>query len=168
MRPFSGYSSVHTRTHRDASIALAKKYFAGKTRRGVEPYMNHNIRMSVMAMELGFDYKVIMTCMLHDVLEKTSCTKEDLQAAGIPRDVIRAVGYLTVPDNFLPIQKLLQAEEGGTLSMVVAFLDQLDNLLVLEGENWIGRNAAYARYNKRIQEMQSRWQDDFKVLFEEM
>lgn len=170
MTPFPGpLRSVKNRVvHRDASIALAKKFFAGITRRGVEPYMNHNIRMAVMAMELGFDYKVVMTCMLHDILEKTKCTTTDLQIADIPPDVVRAVRFLTVADSLPASVKLDRAEEGGMLSMVVAFLDQLDNLLVLEGEHWPHRNAAYVRYNNRIQEMQERWADDFKVLFGEI
>lgn len=166
MGPLRGVKISAVRSN--VAILLARHHFHGLVRRGVEPYMNHNIRMAVMALELGFDHEVVMTAVLHDILEKTTCTPQEMRDAGVPDRVIRAVHYLTVPDHLPPSAKIERAEEGGMLSMVVAFLDQLDNLLVLEGEHWPHRKAAYIRYNNRIQEMQERWADDFKVLFEEM
>lgn len=147
---------------------LSRSRFDGVIRRGIEPYSNHNQRMTDMAIDLGLDVEVATVCYLHDILEKTPCSLSELKAQGFSKAIIDAVIYLTMDDDLPFTCKMDRAERGGVLAIIVAMLDQLDNLLILEGEDWPGREAAYVRYNKRIQDMQKRWELDFRILFDEL
>lgn len=71
---------------------LAFKWHAGQFRwDGTTPFVTHPV-----AVAANFtDEQTRAVALLHDILEDTACTKEDLKNAGIPTDVIVSVVWLT-------------------------------------------------------------------------
>lgn len=79
-----------TPTLEDA-IALAAQAHAGQLDKAGQPYILHPLR--VMLGVQGLHAR--MAAVLHDVVEDTTVTLEDLQRRGFPPEVLRAVQALT-------------------------------------------------------------------------
>ena len=75
----------------DDAVAIARAAHQGQVDKGGEPYIGHPLR--VMGRVEG-EYER-MAAVLHDVLEDTDVTADDLRAAGCPEPVIAAVVALT-------------------------------------------------------------------------
>ncbi|RZS31433.1 HD domain-containing protein [Herbihabitans rhizosphaerae] len=71
----------------DDAVRIAREAHAGQTDKSGRPYIGHPLR--VMA-RLDGEYER-MTAVLHDVVEDTAVTLDDLAAAGCPPEVIAAV-----------------------------------------------------------------------------
>jgi len=92
-----------------------------------DPYILHPIRVmdSVKAPEEK------MTAILHDVVEDTAVTLDDLRAEGFPEAVVEAVGLLSRdPDNKEPGYYDLYIERigGNTIARRVKLADLTDNM----------------------------------------
>lgn len=57
---------------------FAKKAHEGQMRRSGEPYITHPIAAGVILAKMRLDYETIMATLLHDVVEDTPVTKNDL------------------------------------------------------------------------------------------
>lgn len=88
----------------DKAIRMAKDAHAGQTRRdGVTPYIRHPEAVSRNVVWLGERegwslatiYRRQAIAALHDVLEDTEFTEEDMRNADMPEEVIEAVKILT-------------------------------------------------------------------------
>lgn len=77
------------------AIALAVKSHAGQYDKAGKPYILHPLR--VMLGQLNEED--MMAGVLHDVVEDTPVTLEDLQAAGYSLEVVAAVDSLTRRDD---------------------------------------------------------------------
>jgi (p)ppGpp synthase/HD superfamily hydrolase len=75
----------------EEAIALARKAHAGQTDKAGHPYIEHPLRVMH---RLHKEYEQ-MAAILHDVLEDTPTTEDDLRTAGCPEPVIAAVRALT-------------------------------------------------------------------------
>ena len=75
----------------EKSKMLVEKLFEGKTDKGGNPYMIHLLSVSYF-MENETD-KIV--AILHDVIEDTKVTKEDLSLLGYSSEIINAVEILT-------------------------------------------------------------------------
>jgi (p)ppGpp synthase/HD superfamily hydrolase len=75
----------------DAAIAIARAAHAGQTDKAGRPYIEHPLR--VMGRLDGEQER--MAAVLHDVLEDTAVTADDLRSAGCPEAVLVAVQALT-------------------------------------------------------------------------
>ena len=73
------------------TLELVIKLFEGKTDKGGLPYLNH--LMKVYAGVSDYQEKII--ALLHDVVEDTDVTYEDLKEFGYSEDIIEALTYLT-------------------------------------------------------------------------
>jgi (p)ppGpp synthase/HD superfamily hydrolase len=74
-----------------AAVTLATKAHVGQVDKAGEDYVRHPLR--VMARVEGDDAR--MVAVLHDVLEDTATTRDDLLALGCPAHVVAAVDALT-------------------------------------------------------------------------
>lgn len=103
---------------------LAEEAHAGQTDKAGEPYIGHVSRVarSVVPQEPLF----IATALLHDVVEDSGVTLDDLAAEGFPPEVVAAVGLLTR-------QKDVSAEEyyrrirSNPIALAVKLSDIADN-----------------------------------------
>ncbi|WP_207204914.1 HD domain-containing protein [Clostridium minihomine] len=79
------------------ALEIATKAHDGQTDKGGNPYINHPIAVAAMLDDL--ENKIV--AMLHDVLEDSTYTADDLQQAGIDENLIDAVQLLTQSHSHL-------------------------------------------------------------------
>lgn len=109
-------------TLKDA-IALATSAHDGQVDKSGRPYIGHPLR--VMASVEGEHAQ--MAAVLHDVIEDTSVTAEDLTARGCPSDVVDAVVSLShLPGE--PQEDYLRRVAANPLAVTVKRADIADNL----------------------------------------
>ena len=58
---------------------VARDAHQGQTRSSGEPYITHPVAVTCILAQMHLDYEALMAAMLHDVIEDTEVTKEDLQ-----------------------------------------------------------------------------------------
>ncbi|MFI4919543.1 MAG: bifunctional GTP diphosphokinase/guanosine-3',5'-bis pyrophosphate 3'-pyrophosphohydrolase [Legionellales bacterium] len=58
---------------------VAEKAHHGQMRRSGEPYITHPVAAALILAKMRLDYQTIMATLLHDVVEDTSISKEDLK-----------------------------------------------------------------------------------------
>lgn len=61
------------------AFEVAKAAHAGQVRKSGEPFVIHPIKVAIILSELHLDKETIIAALLHDVVEDTSYTKEDIQ-----------------------------------------------------------------------------------------
>jgi hypothetical protein len=81
------------------AIEIATRLHGPTLDRGGEPYILHPMRMLIKSRSLNVDPElrdlVGIVCCLHDVIEDTKCTYEELRACGFSEDVIASVRSVT-------------------------------------------------------------------------
>ncbi|MGN1400427.1 MAG: GTP pyrophosphokinase [Bacillus sp. (in: firmicutes)] len=75
----------------EKAIILATEGHTGQTDKGGSPYILHPLR--VMRNVSGYNEK--MVAVLHDIIEDTSCTLDDLRQEGFPDEILEAVDAIT-------------------------------------------------------------------------
>lgn len=84
-------------------LPLVKKYFTGMVDKGGHPYIEHlyNVanKSKKIAHELGYNQfkvnQIYIVGWLHDILEDTSCTKQELIDIGCDEEIIEAILAIT-------------------------------------------------------------------------
>jgi len=108
-------------------LELAERFASsahqGQFRRdGTTPYVEHARRVAAR-----LDQRTLKAvALLHDVLEDTSATEEELAAAGISREVIDAVRILTKDGS--PYESYLERVKSHPIARPVKVADMLDNI----------------------------------------
>lgn len=74
---------------------IATRAHAGQFDKSGHPYLGHPERVAARTASAGGDERAVAAAWLHDVLEDTAVTADELASAGIPDDVIEAVVALT-------------------------------------------------------------------------
>jgi guanosine-3',5'-bis(diphosphate) 3'-pyrophosphohydrolase len=115
-------------------------------------YAEHLVR--VAALVEGDEAKAV--AWLHDTLEDTALTVEDLRAAGLPESVIRAVLILTHDrlDTYAEYIRCV-AEEGNALALAVKLADLRDHLRPMEPV--VLPPGMHKRYAKALAILEGRW-----------
>jgi (p)ppGpp synthase/HD superfamily hydrolase len=105
------------------AVAIATDAHKGQIDKSGKPYIGHPVR--VMNRVSGEHER--MAAVLHDVIEDTSVTAEDLRAAGCPERVVEAVVALShLPDE--PQADYLARVAVDPIAVVVKHADIADNL----------------------------------------
>lgn len=105
------------------AVALATSAHEGQVDKSGRPYIGHPLR--VMASVEGEHAQ--MAAVLHDVIEDTPVTAEDLTARGCPSDVVDAVVALShLPGE--PQEDYLRRVAANPLAVTVKRADIADNL----------------------------------------
>jgi (p)ppGpp synthase/HD superfamily hydrolase len=79
----------------DTAIQIAAEAHAGQKQKNGQPYILHPLR--VMARVHGEDEKIV--AVLHDVIEDTPWTAEQLQHHGFPPHILKALDCVTKRDG---------------------------------------------------------------------
>ncbi len=75
----------------EKALAIALEAHKGQVDKAGKPYILHPLRLMT-----GLEDEIEMiAALLHDVIEDSDITAEDLKRAGIPEEVIEIIGYLT-------------------------------------------------------------------------
>ena len=109
----------------------------GQFRKNGDPYVTHTIASAVIASEIGMDEVGIMAALLHDVLEDTPVTFEEL-AAEFGEDVahvvegvtkLTRVQYSTLEENQMEnLRKMLMAMARDIRVILIKLSDRLHNM----------------------------------------
>jgi adenosine deaminase len=78
---------------------LAAYWHTGQVDKGGEPYIGHPVAVAALVAAAGGGEHQQMAALLHDVVEDTGCTLDDLRAAGAPAAVLTMVDALTHRDE---------------------------------------------------------------------
>lgn len=171
---------------------MAVEAHSGQTRQSGEPYVNHPIQVAETVADYGLDADTVIAALLHDVLEDTDVTPEDIQSK-FGSDVlhmIEGVTKLKIPvatDSTErqkakaestraaeSLRKLLLAMAQDFRVMVIKLADRLHNMKTLDAfteakQARIARETLdiYAPIASRLGIWQLKWQLEdlaFKIL----
>ena len=130
----------------ETSLQIALRAYAGKVDKAGREYILHPLRvMAKMGSELEMS-----AALLHDVLEDSEITAEELLAAGIPAEVVEAVEHLTKHEGEDYMGFVARAREN-RIAAAVKLADIEDNIDVLRLSSLDETDLA------RIQKYHSAW-----------
>ena len=109
-----------------AARAIATVAHAGQTDKAGERYITHPARVAGALADAGHGPCPVAAAWLHDVLEDSPVTAQDLRRAGIPDNVVAAVQALTRRDGESHTDAVLRAGDD-TIAVHVKRADIADN-----------------------------------------
>ncbi len=153
---------------------LARKAHAGQTRLSGEPYVTHSIAVAMTVAELGLDATSAAAALLHDVVEDTEVTLEEVETAFGPT-VAAVVDGVTKLDRLhfsskeaqqaATVRKMLVAMAKDWRVLVIKLADRLHNMRTLGAQpEWKQRRTAqqtldiYAPLAHRLGIQEVKWQ----------
>ena len=123
-----------------AAYALAAEAHAGQTRKSGEPYVSHPVAVATVLAELGLDDVVVASALLHDVVEDTGVTLDDVEQ-GFGPDVAHIVDGVTKLDRIrfesreaqqaASMRKMLVAMAKDLRVLLIKLADRLHNMRTL-------------------------------------
>ncbi|TCT25147.1 HD domain-containing protein [Thermomonas haemolytica] len=132
----------------EKAIALAATAHAGQLDKGGQPYILHPLRVMF---RVATDEQR-MAAVLHDIVEDTSVTFEDLEAQGFPAPVVEAVRALTK----LPGESRLAAAEraaANPIALAVKLADNAENMDLSRIANPTEKDFARLREYEAVREL---------------
>lgn len=116
--------SAHAKTQDgvEQALRLAMHYHAGQRDKRGDCYMLHLMRVMLACSTPD----AMQVAVLHDVLEDTSATPEELRGSGIATHVVEAISLLTKPESISYAQYIVQLSEN-ELAKQVKLADIHDN-----------------------------------------
>ena len=124
-----------------AAYTLAEALHRPQKRSSGEPYIIHPLSVSAILVRLGMDSQTLMAGLLHDVLEDTPCTQEELTKR-FGAEVTRLVDGVTklgkIPYSSREeqqaenLRKMLMAMAEDIRVIIIKFADRMHNLSTLE------------------------------------
>lgn len=109
----------------DKAISIATKAHEGQKDKAGTPYLLHVLRVMLSVEKM--DEKIV--ALLHDVVEDSETTIEELAKEGFPKKILKAVELLTKTDN-KPYEGYIQEIKKNELARVVKLADLKDNMNV--------------------------------------
>ena len=109
------------------AYVFAATAHAGQTRLSGEPYLSHPLAVASILAEMGFDEPTISAGLLHDTVEDTELSFEQLRAF-VPEEVIAAIALVTkqgTVDYLEYIDGLIQ--QNNVTAMQVKYCDLMHN-----------------------------------------
>ena len=128
----------------------------GQTRTGNgEPYINHPARVVKILSSRNLDKNYLMAGWLHDVVEDSEYTFNDLVSHGFPYEVIRAVDSVTRRHGEIYLDMIRRASQD-PIGRLVKLADNLDNSSTLHDLSGEHRKFLESRY-RRAREILLPW-----------
>jgi (p)ppGpp synthase/HD superfamily hydrolase len=133
----------------DKAILIAAKTHAGQTDKAGKPYILHVLRV-MMSMETEEE---MITAVLHDTIEDSDLSIDDLRKEGIPENVINALKLLT-HDDAMSYEDYIEQVKTNELARKVKLADLKDN------SNFFRLNSFDEKVGKRLK----KYFDSYKKL----
>jgi len=112
----------------ELAARIATKAHEGQTRWDKKtPYISHSAAVAQAVRDKGYGDICECIAWLHDVIEDTEVTANDLLMRGIPFDVVQAVEYLSKKDGQSYLDYLKQIQQNG-LAVVIKMEDIKHNM----------------------------------------
>jgi len=152
------------------ALAMAEAAHAGQTRNGSGgmAYIHHPVAVAELLAEHGFSEPTVAAALLHDVVEDSDASIEDIDAR-FGKAVAQLVEALTEDETIEPFERRKEAHrrhvaEVGGDALAIYAADKLSNIRVLrrtlssEGESAGEEFAAPLEIKERV------WADDLEML----
>lgn len=131
------------------AVELAAKAHAGQRDKAGQPYILHPLRL-MMSMDTHAE---MMTAVLHDVIEDSDSTPDDLRELGISEEVVEAVELLSRRQSET-YEQFIERIKSNELARKVKLVDLADNMDLSRlddiGEKDLERLAKYHRAYKEL------------------
>ncbi len=124
----------------ELAYKFAKSMHTGQKRRSGDPYILHPVEVAYIAAQLSLDVHAISACLLHDVVEDTGCSYEDV-AAMFGETVAELVDGVTKLDQIKyssreeqqveNLRKMFFAMSKDIRVVVIKLIDRLHNMRTL-------------------------------------
>ena len=90
-----------------AAYEMAKRAHEGQKRKDGSPYVTHCVAAAQIALDMGLDEDSIVATLLHDIIEDTELTHEDItrEFGSTVAELVEGVTKLTVRTNSAPLSK---------------------------------------------------------------
>ena len=128
----------------DKAFEVANSFHQGQLRRSGEPYIIHPIAVANILVDLGMDYQSIVAALLHDVVEDTDYTIEQLteefgEDVAVLVDGVTKLGKVQLNSRETKeeqqaenVRKMLLAMSKDIRVIIVKLADRLHNMRTLE------------------------------------
>jgi len=151
--PVAWLLRTHRRVHRGADVALlrqayevAERMHSGQTRLSGEPYITHPLAAAQILAELGMDTTTLVAALLHDTVEDTRYTMQELRD-DFGREVALLVDGVTKFDRVFygdvaeveTIRKMLVAAGVDVRVLMVKLADRLHNMRTIDARSAASR-----------------------------
>ncbi|HUO48356.1 MAG TPA: bifunctional (p)ppGpp synthetase/guanosine-3',5'-bis(diphosphate) 3'-pyrophosphohydrolase [Acidimicrobiales bacterium] len=176
----SAYDARHPATQAEGHAVieragrLADESHRGQLRQTGEPYITHPVAVATIVAELGLDAGSVVAALLHDAVEDTGLTVEDVEAA-FGEDVAAVVDGVTKLDRLqfdskeaqqaATVRKMLVAMASDWRVLVIKLADRLHNMRTIAVmPEWKQRRTAqetldiYAPLAHRLGIQELKWQ----------
>ena len=124
-----------------AAFELAAQAHQGQSRKDGSPYVTHTVAAAEIIVEMGMDEDSIVAALLHDLIEDTSITHEDIQKQFGPSvaDIVEGVTKLTrvnftsrEDEQMENIRKMLLAMSKDIRVILIKLADRLHNMRTMD------------------------------------
>ncbi|MBI3619132.1 HD domain-containing protein [Candidatus Peregrinibacteria bacterium] len=140
---FLRHFSSKQREHIRQAFALGERLHRGQTRRSGEPYFTHPIAVALRLAEAGADVDTIIAALLHDVVEDTPITLDELDMLfdGDVRSLIDGVTKLSAADiadhpnldeQIESLRKIFTLMQQDLRIIVIKLFDRLHNMQTVQ------------------------------------
>ena len=124
-----------------AAFELAARAHAGQKRKDGSPYVTHAVAAAEIIVEMGMDEDSIVAALLHDVIEDTAVTHEEIQKQFGPSvaDIVEGVTKLTrvnytsrEEEQMENMRKMLMAMSKDIRVILIKLADRLHNMRTMD------------------------------------
>lgn len=124
----------------EKAYATAEKVHEGHTRYSGEPYMSHVAMVALLLSEMGMGARTVAAALLHDTIEDTELTEEDIRrdfgeeilflVEGVTK--LSSVRYYGTDRHNESLRKLFVATSQDIRVLIIKLVDRLHNMMTLE------------------------------------
>jgi (p)ppGpp synthase/HD superfamily hydrolase len=152
------------------ALEMAEAAHAGQTRNGSGgmAYIHHPVAVAELLAKHGFDESTVAAALLHDVVEDSEMSIEDI-AAGFGQQVANLVAALTEDESIQPFERRKEAhrrhvDEVGGNALAIYAADKLSNIRVLRGALASEGESAGEEFEAPLDVKERVWADDLEML----
>jgi (p)ppGpp synthase/HD superfamily hydrolase len=152
------------------ALEMAESAHAGQTRNGSGgmAYIHHPVAVAELLAKHGFDESTVAAALLHDVVEDSEMSIEDI-AAGFGGEVANLVAALTEDESIEPFERRKEAhrrhvDEVGGDALAIYAADKLSNIRVLRGALANEGESAGEEFEAPLDVKERVWADDLEML----
>ncbi len=147
----------------EKAIRIATQAHVGQVDKNGEPYIFHPLRVMEQARNAGLSSSAVAAAVLHDVVEDTNITIQDLWNLGMSDRTLEIVEALTKPEgtNYNQYVEGLIASEDEEI-VAIKFFDMVDNFTrISQLTDEQTKTRLYAKYETNLTKLEAALGQDF-------